>query len=183
MCGQYVTQEDDSAEMRAMYQAVRKAYPDIDIRSGDIYPRYTVPLISRGQWTDTLLLGTAVWGFESKYSSEPIINARIETVRNKPTFRDCFIGGRCLVPANGFYEWSPDKKKHLFPSTGGALLFMAGVCMKTAGGVRFVILTQAADNTVIEVHSRMPVLVSISNMRRWIWDNEYAQDFVKKILP
>ena len=105
------------------------------------------------------------------------INARAETVREKPAFRDAFEHRRCVVPADGFYEWRREgraKTPFWFHPTEDRLLRFAGIYETwrdkvTGAQVRtFAILTTAANDVVGLVHDRMPALLTPDDTRVWL---------------
>ncbi|MEZ4298972.1 MAG: SOS response-associated peptidase [Polyangiaceae bacterium] len=105
------------------------------------------------------------------------INARSETVRDKPAFRDAFERRRCVVPADGFYEWKREGRARtpfwFHPSEGGLLRF-AGLYetwkdKATGHALRtFAILTTAANDVVGEIHDRMPVVLDKEHVGLWL---------------
>jgi putative SOS response-associated peptidase YedK len=105
------------------------------------------------------------------------INARSETVREKPAFRDAFQHRRCVVPADGFYEWRREGRARTpfwFHPTEGKILRFAGLYetwKDKATGQRlrtFAILTTAANDVVAPVHDRMPVILAKDHMHTWL---------------
>ena len=119
------------------------------------------------------------WGlipFWAKDASKPMINARSETAAEKPTFRGSMRHRRCLVPADGFYEWQgPAGKKQpfLFSPPGGGPLAFAGLWERWTGSDgapldTFAILTTAANAVVAPVHDRMPVILPPDAWAAWL---------------
>lgn len=115
-----------------------------------------------------------------------MINARSETVAEKPAFRGALARGRCLVWADGFYEWQRQgKAKQPYRITlhdGGAFL-MAGLCAQWQGpdGVvipSFTILTTTPNALMAPIHDRMPVILSATAAQQWL-----APDFLPVDLP
>ena len=100
-----------------------------------------------------------------------VINARGETAAALPTFRQAFSEGRCLVPADGFYEWRGGRTARRplwFHDPAGGLLVFAGLAFERQGSLAFVILTTAANDLVRPFHDRMPVLLSPDGAREWL---------------
>ncbi len=103
------------------------------------------------------------------FSGHKMINARSETVAEKPAFRDPFRTQRCLIPANGFYEWSRHKKTKQpfhFGMRDDSLFAFAGIWNRwndAQGG--FVetcsILTTTPNSLLLDVHDRMPVILEL----------------------
>jgi putative SOS response-associated peptidase YedK len=112
----------------------------------------------------------ARFGFEGS-GGQLIINARSETASRLPSFRRAFSEGRCLVPADGFYEWQggrAERRPLWFHDPAGRLLVFAGLVTESLGSLAFVILTTAANDLVRPVHDRMPVLLSPEGAEGWL---------------
>ncbi len=99
------------------------------------------------------------WGLRVDWDKAPIINARMESVPDKPLFKR-LLGKRILVPASAWWEWDAAKTKMRLARADGGLMTFAGLY----DGDTFVILTRAATPDLHHVHDRMPVLVD----RRWV---------------
>ncbi len=105
-----------------------------------------------------------------------LINARAETVAEKPAFRQAFSRRRCLILASGFYEWgaTPAGKSPFFMSPpSGECLALAGLWERWRGGEdalleSCVIITTAANATLERVHHRMPVLLGDAAQALWL---------------
>ena len=97
-----------------------------------------------------------------------LINARMETVTEKPTFRDAFATRRCIVPASGWYEWSAPKTPwHVQLSDGGVMGF-AGLLLRRGNSDRFVIMTSASNGDLTSVHHRQPLVLPPDCWQRWL---------------
>lgn len=117
-------------------------------------------------------LAPATWGFPST-TGRFLINARIESAHSRPAFRDAWKERRCIVPADGFYEWTGRARERrpirFHPPEG--LLALAGLYQPPAREgepPRFVVLTTAANEDVAPVHDRMPVLLSPEEIGPWL---------------
>lgn len=120
------------------------------------------------------------WGFVPSWQKEPngtgYMNARLETLSDKPTFKQAFIKQRCLIPASGFFEWQliHQKKQPFFIYLKREPLFaMAGIWSKPTTPDAFptcAILTQASqpETKMAEIHERMPVIVAPSGYATWL---------------
>lgn len=119
------------------------------------------------------------WGLIPSWSRDPkvaskLINARSETVAEKPSFRESFQARRCLVLATGFYEWKKGKKQPYyihFPDN--PLVAMAGVYdfWTSPTGEKVAscsVLTRAANEAISEIHHRMPVILNPSHYALWL---------------
>ncbi|MEM0921724.1 MAG: SOS response-associated peptidase, partial [Pseudomonadota bacterium] len=114
---------------------------------------------------------------EVKAFRQTTFNARIETAHEKPSFRAAWAGrgqgGRCLVPASGYYEWTGEKgaKQPWFIHLSGNAPFFcfAGLWeRRTDGLVSYTILTRAADPVLSHLHHRMPVILPQDSWLDWM---------------
>jgi len=182
MCGRYSLFDDqDNAEIRQIIADVNRRYPDQPIRTGEIFPTNTVQILTANgsELTPKLF----VWGFPKYTGSGVIINARAETAEEKKTFRQSLFTGRCIVPSTGFYEWDVQKRKYLFRLPGEQTLYMAGISREYDGIQRYVILTTAANDSMKDVHHRMPVILPRDKLQMWISDTDAAIDYLHCEMP
>jgi len=124
-------------------------------------------------------MGMARWGFRPEWSdhddpamASKMINARSETVHEKPSFRESWARGRrCIVPVNGFYEWKKNedgsKQPYFIYHQSDEILCMAGLWSKVDGQVTFTVLTKAADGDIVDLHHRMPVMLGLDQVGDW----------------
>lgn len=119
------------------------------------------------------------WGLVTSGAVDPrggIINARVETLRTKRSFRGALPARRCLVVADGFYEWQRrgrTKQPYYITRTDGALLAMAGLWERwtTPDGEvieTFAIVTKPSEPPVVDIHDRMPAIVAESHHAAWL---------------
>ena len=114
------------------------------------------------------------WGFVPAWAPDPkgaMINARSETAAAKPTFRDAFRKRRCLIPADGFYEWKKTRRRkepYHIRLTDGRLFAFAGLWESWQGTDTCTILTTTANPLVAPLHDRMPVILGTENYGRWL---------------
>lgn len=130
-------------------------------------------------------LQTMYWGLVPSWAKEgkpqgALINARMETILEKPSFREPFLYHRCLVPADSFYEWRNEggvKKPFRIMRTDEELLFFAGIhsVWKTML-TTFSIITTEPNAEMAEIHTRMPVILSTEAEREAWLSNETAID-------
>lgn len=99
-------------------------------------------------------------------------NARIEDAKNKPTFRAVWRHGRCLIPAGGYYEWTGergDKQPHFIQSAGNEeTLWLAGLASRWQDLLTCTIMTRAANDAVLGLHARMPVVLNADERDAWL---------------
>ena len=124
----------------------------------------------------------ADWGLvnhwaTSKSAGAKQINARAETLSKTPAFRDAYRSRRCVVPADGFYEWRGPKRARepiWFHAPDRSLIWLAGLYegwTDPGTGERhrtFTIVTTAANAIVAEVHDRMPALIKRADVASWL---------------
>lgn len=177
MCGRYYVDDETVNEIEKI---VRQASEKMAHKKGEIYPTNQVPII-RGDH-DALALSTMVWGFPKYTDKGVIINARSETVKTKRTFSKTIAESRCIVPAAGFYEWDSAKNKIRFVRKDSNILYMAGIWKKYEDEDRFVILTTGANESMKDVHDRMPLILENSELESWIFDNQFT-DYVLHKTP
>lgn len=125
------------------------------------------------------------WGFPRFQGKGLLINARVEAILDKKTFRDSVLHRRCVIPAHHFYEWCKNKEKYTFQSPKqDATLFMAGYYQIYNGQNRFVILTTQANASVAPVHERMPLLLERQELEDWIMEDAAVEIILaKKPIP
>lgn len=137
--------------------------------------------ILRGE-QDGLHIDAVRWGwgpFWAKGKRPDPINARVETVATGRFFKQLWPGGRVLVPANGWYEWVKDpddpkkKQPYFIRLKGEAPMFFAGLAQVTSGlepheGDGFVIITDASDEGMVDIHDRRPVVLAPEAARDWL---------------
>ncbi|HEY9113420.1 MAG TPA: SOS response-associated peptidase [Bacteroidales bacterium] len=131
------------------------------------------------------------WGLIPFWAKDPrignkLINTRAETITEKPAFKNALVKRRCLVPANGFYEWRKSDKTpfRIFLKTT-ELFAMAGIweTWKDAEGKpinSFSIITTTPNSLMEKLHNRMPVILATENEAAWL--NENDVDTLKKLL-
>ena len=97
-----------------------------------------------------------------------LINARMETAAQKPTFRDAFASRRCLVVASGWYEWSAPKQPWHVQLADGGVMGMGGLLLRRGNEDRFVIMTSAANGELTAIHHRQPLVLPPDSWDRWL---------------
>jgi putative SOS response-associated peptidase YedK len=152
---------------------------------GLIHPRYNIaptqPALcvraSREGGREAVIMR---WGLVPSWADDPaigsrMINARAETAAEKPSFRAAMKYRRCLVPADGFYEWrkvGTGKQPYAVRLRGGGLFAMAGLWEQWERGEgaleSFTILTTSANEAVRVLHERMPVILPPERYAEWL---------------
>jgi len=171
MCGRF-TLTSEIKELREHFSAVN----NIEFqRSYNIAPSREIPVIKQENGDPHLSL--CQWGLIphwAKQSNYKAINARAETLKDKPYFREAFRKRRCLIPANGFYEWKKvngEKQAYYFHLKNSPLFAFAGLWEYWGKEQRIescAIITTAANSVMQPVHERMPVILTRENYADWL---------------
>lgn len=132
------------------------------------------------------------WGLIPFWAKDPkigykMINTRAESIAEKPSFRNAFKRRRCLVPANGFYEWKKDQNKSPYRILlkKEELFAMAGIWETWKDGEdnlvhTFSIITTTPNSLMESIHNRMPVILSPQDEEKWL--NEDDENLLKDLL-
>ena len=147
----------------------------------NIAPSQPVGIIRQDPSTPERHFSLARWGLIPSWASDAsigfkTINARSETVANKPAFRDAFTSRRCLLPADGFFEWSRrgrEKQPFHFGMQDDSLFAFAGLWDRWRDPEGAVIescsiLTTNANSLLADIHDRMPVILRQENYDLWL---------------
>ncbi len=116
------------------------------------------------------------WGVVPRWRTDdrpgrPLINARGETVFEKPAFRSAAKTGRCIVPARCFYEWRRSKARRDPFAIGprdGSLMRLAGICDRSGDAPGFAVITTTANSSIAAIHDRMPVVLDDAGVAAWL---------------
>ena len=174
MCCRYYFSDSPSDErVNKIIAMMERDYPGA-YKTGEIFPGDSAAAVigEKGKLRHV----PAVFGFQG-FDKKRIVNARSETAAQKPTFAAALRERRVILPADGFYEWSRDEKKtkYLFTLDGLRTIYLCGLYQFTDGKYRFVLLTRPANDSMREVHDRMPVIVSADQVRPYLTDPEAAR--------
>jgi len=187
MCGRYVSPEQAAIE-RAW--RIGRATGNLLARRFNVAPTDPVPLLVLDH--GVLTLGTARWGLIPHWWKEEkppkfSFNARLEEAAGKPMWRDPMRFGRCLVPAEGWYEWRvieqtdaqtgeivQGKQPHYIRRQDGKLFCFAGLMSRRSvpgseePQITCALITTAAAGPLADVHDRMPVVLPDEAHDRWL---------------
>lgn len=186
MCGNFA--------LFSSFQAIKEYYELLQKEgkieaSHNIRPSMQVPVIVIKQ--KKRYLGFIRWGLIPFWAKDEkigykLFNARAETIDVKTSFKQSFKSKRCLIPANGFYEWrKPDKKKFYFSLKSRKLFSFAGLweAWKNPEGQIIpscTIITTEPNELVKKYHERMPVILNKEDEELWL--NGTDQDALKMLL-
>ena len=181
MCGRYNFTVEQSEEMQEILEKLNAKFHGKKVKTGEICPTDSVPVLIKEK--DIVTPVISAWGFPKYDQKGVIINARSETAFEKKSFCDCLINRRCIIPSTGFYEWDSKKQKFWFRQEGTGALYMAGLYLYSGGEMRFVILTTDANDSMKEVHHRMPLVIPRKEIETWIFDDRATNDLLKSTPP
>lgn len=195
MCGRY-NLRTSAADLVELFGALPFAGFDL----GSVKPRYNIAptqtvVVIRQDEASRVLLGMR-WGLVPFWAKDlsignRLINARGETVASKPAFRAAFKRRRCLIPADGFYEWKKLDARHKQPyhieSADGEPLALAGLweCWHDAAGnsnETCTIITTTPNDLMAELHDRMPVILDESAFESWLDTSNQDVDSLQRLI-
>ena len=191
MCGRYAITTAPEA-MRRLF-----GYPEMPNFPAryNVAPTQPIPIVRMVEGRREFAL--VRWGLLPSWVKDPknftlLINARGETLNDKPAFRNAMKRRRCLIPADGFYEWKRDgkgKRPYLIRLKGGAPFAFAGLWETWTGpnGEELdtaAIVTTEANRTLSPIHNRMPVILTPDAYGMWLDSaNIDAKTAAALILP
>jgi putative SOS response-associated peptidase YedK len=179
VCGRYVSARSEP-DLIGAYGVAAVEAADAIVPRWNVAPTDVVPMV-RATPDGRRVLASARWGLVPSWASDRtgaarLINARIETVAGKPAFRAAVRLRRCLLPADGYYEWAPDadgrRRPHFVRAVTGTIAF-AGLYetwRDPDGGAltTVTVLTTAATGAAATVHDRMPVMLPAPAWSAWL---------------
>lgn len=170
MCGRFTLTQADPHAIQQQFA--------LSSAPADLHPRYNIAptqaiLAVTGAEAEWLRWGIVpAWAKEAK--PKPLINARAETILEKPTFRKLFQTQRCLIVADGFYEWVTDEHNQRQPMfirlEGQPVFAMGGLWSfdKATQQTQCSIITTSANPAMEAIHHRMPVIVGPHHYADWL---------------
>ena len=184
MCGRLSMTISDPLTAAEMLAQVIPSFEVASLSSwlarAEYHPRYNVGpgqdhWLVRGR-SARPILDLARWGFELESDKKLVINARSETVARRPMFRESFARARCLVVADGFFEWDHRgsvRQPWWFRRADRRLMLLGGVSTPPSPRhhARFAVLTAPADAELARIHHRMPVLIEPDEVERWLFSD------------
>ncbi|MBM2621127.1 SOS response-associated peptidase [Actinoplanes sp. LDG1-06] len=190
MCGRYATTRSE-ADLEDLFEAVsiaERAAP-----SWNVAPTDPVPVIRMSASRDARVLDAARWGLVPPWAKDlragaRMINARSETVATSRAFAPSFARRRCLVPADGWFEWVREGKQrrpfYMTPADGSPLAF-AGLW--TTWGPDAVltctVLTTAAVGPLARIHDRMPLILPGDRWPDWLAGGGAPETLLTPLTP
>lgn len=172
MCGRFAVDKKPD-ELAAEVQALWEDDP-AGLSSWNSCPTSLAPVLFQEK------LHSWSWGLIPNWSKSDLkrsgmINARVETLSEKPAFRDLVSQKQCIVPVNGYFEWQrkgESKIPYYFSSKDDSTLFLAGLWDKWISPAgkdvfSFTIITTEASESISSIHHRMPVILNLAEAKKW----------------
>lgn len=186
MCGRFTLKDPKGIKIRGI--------DDHDLEN--LIPRYNIapsqPILTVMQCAAIREPQFLQWGLIPSWSKEAkgIINARVETIEEKPSFKESFEKRRCLILADGFYEWERNGKisqPYYFQMKNAAPFAFAGIWDRWQCDDRSVtscaIVTTTANELLAEFHTRMPVILRPESYDAWLSEDSRAADLKDLLVP
>ena len=172
MCGRYLlTSPLDAIRHLTLFDQSPTLHPNYNVAPAD-----EMPIIRRKKGDRRCELAIARWGLIPRWAKDDkiansTINARAETAASERAFHNAFTRQRCLIPADGFYEWAREGKIHqpyLIRMKGGGVFVFAGLWSFWRDVTSFTIMTTEPNDLVAKVRDRMPVILGRDDYDRWL---------------
>lgn len=178
MCGRYFI-DTNIDDIRQVIDEIEKRYPGVIMKEGEIYPTDVVPVILEDG------PAPAKWGYPGFKKGQHIINARAETSGEKPMFRKSLESKRCVIPTSGFFEWTKTKTKikYFFELPDESVLYLAGLYEYYDNELCMVVLTHGANDSMKDVHDRMPVILTGDQLTLWLNETDEAKQMLEMNSP
>jgi putative SOS response-associated peptidase YedK len=173
MCGRFALANIGQVELRFGVEASDNATEHLQSRY-NVAPSQTIPTIV--EHASHRSLEWMRWGFApawmTAHKGAPPINARSETLLERPLFRGAVTASRCLIPADGFYEWQvrgKTKQPMYIRLKDGSVFAFAGIHAKAADGIETCAIITVASNELMEpIHNRMPAILEHGAEEAWL---------------
>ncbi|WP_026496537.1 SOS response-associated peptidase [Butyrivibrio sp. WCD3002] len=178
MCGRYHIDPELAIEVQ---EILGKNVKKLRFNEKDIFPGSKGLILMPGN--ESIVPKEITWGFPGKEKNRLIINARSESALQKPMFSESLERRRCIIPARSFYEWDKEKNKVTFSRNDATAIYLAGIYNRFKDEDRFTILTTAANESVCDVHERMPVVIEKDAISDWLFSFERAPKLLQQPMP
>lgn len=185
MCGRYTVGQ---GSMKEFEEALVAEMPEIAARY-NVCPGQDNPVFRSLETNPSVATcDSMLWGFVPNWLAEPAakastINARVETIAEKPYFRESYRKRRCLVPADGYYEWQEvgrAKVPHYLQLEDGEPFALAGLWDQWGGAAEsfssYAIVTTEATEAIRFIHHRMPIILPQGHWDAWLDESTPIHD-------
>tara|TARA_Y100001936_G_scaffold20815_1_gene18086 strand:- start:241 stop:864 length:624 start_codon:yes stop_codon:yes gene_type:complete len=178
MCGRFVITNPVSKTKKIVKTAIKVE----DIENYNAHPTQNLPVVKK--YTNGNTLELLKWGIIPSWSKQkdfkPLINARLETIDEKISFKKHIKIHRCVVVADGFYEWKRDGKEKTpfyFMRNDKKMLYIAGIYENN----QFCLITEQATENVKEIHHRQPVILNENHINNYLNLQIDGSNFLKEV--
>ena len=176
MCGRYVV----TNAVAKTIEIVKSAIAVDDTDNYNAHPQQKLPVIK--SYTNGKTIESLQWGLTHSWAKEkkikPLINARFETLKEKISFKNLINNSRCLVVADGYYEWKRKKigkQPYYFTRFDNKAMYFAGIYKYH----QFIIITMQADSNAIDIHHRQPVIINEKDLNNYFNLKKEGTSFLK----
>ncbi len=186
MCGRYTLRRPRRVKLEGLDD--NELFP--------VLPRYNIApsqeVLTVREISEKRFFSTLHWGLIPSWSEKPVgfINARAETLQTKPSFREAFQRRRCLIPADGFYEWEKlgkERRPYYFQMKNEAPFCFAGIWdewKKDAASITScAIITTTPNEMLASIHDRMPVILRSEDQDMWLRGSAKLKDLKNLLVP
>ena len=177
MCGRYVIKNPVTKTNKLVKSAIQVE----DIENYNAHPHQKLPVIKKYKNGNTL--ENLKWGIVPSWAKDKdfkaLINARVETIDEKISFKKLIKDFRCVAVANGFYEWKREEKvkiPYYFVREDRKPIFFAGIYENN----QFCLITEEANENIKAIHHRQPVILSQTDINRYLNLEISGQNFLKE---
>jgi len=177
MCGRYVVTNPVSKTKSLVKTAIKVE----DKENYNAHPYQDLPVIKK--YTNGNALENLKWGLVPSWSKKnkfkPLINARLETIDEKVSFKKLIQLTRCVVVADGFYEWKREERNKIpyyFLREDKKIIYIAGIYEND----QFCLVTEEAIKNVLEIHRRQPVILNEKDVNRYLNIELNGSSFLKE---
>ena len=192
MCGRFFIDDDTAKEIQKLLAKLDvrfQKHPTSqkwnngaeEVGAGDIFPTDKALIIRLQQ--NRSVMEPSVWGFRGMGERQTVINARAESLMEKPLFQESIKERRCLIVANGFYEWDKSRNKLYFQKEDDKYLYMAGIWRMKEKESQFTIITTKANHDMEPFHDRMPLILREDLLLPWLSDKEKTKEILRLVPP
>lgn len=179
MCGRYYIDIDNDELKRILHEAQKNIYENY--KTGEIFPTNIAPIYIEDNNKMKPIL--AKWGFPKWGGKGVIINARAESINEKPMFKKLASQNRCIVPASYYFEWKNEEHgKYKYKiNNPDSNVYMAGLynivtnkenkqlsLFEPNMDIFYTIITRNANESVSHIHNRMPLIFNRDEMQEWL---------------
>ena len=179
MCGRYVV----TKPVTKTAEIVKTSIKVEDRDNYNAHPTQKLPIIK--SYSNGKTLESYDWGLipswaEDKKDFRPLINARLETLTEKVSFKNLIQTSRCLVVADGYYEWKRENKEktpYYFTKSDSSIIFFAAIHQNN----QFCIITREATDEVKEIHHREPLILGEEQISNYLDIKKEGMDILKSI--